>query len=372
MSLVRRAPRTAALAAIVILAGACAPAAAVPSGSSASSPAATVATTRPSAAPIPSPDASPAPIAVLDGEPWVLSGWYLPGKQTKDLFLTRPDGTDSHAILTDLPGERLGAAWAPDGQRFAFVTRDADTPLGSIWTANADGSGAAMLTDGGGTCPGGIFHPNWSPDGSKLAVVCYPDTDPGGGSIATFDLATGTVDRLYTVTWPEHLDNPPSWSPDGESLAFAILHWDPTDQFIDGSLVAVVPAAGGPVERITAFAANMSGPAWSPDGAELAMYSYDLGNMHTTDQASNVFAIRPDGTGLRQITRSAVDGHMRITTPRWSPDGAQLMVTVGVAPPSSGPLATVNDLRFAVVDAAGGEPVLWPSTIHGGVLRPTP
>ncbi len=371
MSLVQRTMRTAVPAAFVVIVCACTPAAAVPSEVSASIPATASLTTQPSVA-TPSAPPSPTPIAVLDGEPWVLSGWYLPGKRTKDLFLTRPDGTDSHAVLTDLPGERVAPAWAPDGQRFAFVTRDASTPYGSIWTADADGSGAAMLTDGGGDCPGGIFHPTWSPDGSRLAVVCYPDIDPGGGSIATFDPATGTVDRLYTVTWPEHLDGPPSWSPDGKSLAFAILHWDPTDQFLDGSLVAVVPAAGGPADRLTAFETNMSGPTWSPDGNELAMYSYDLGNMHTTDQASNVFAIRPDGTGLRQITRSAVDGHMRITTPRWSPDGAQLMVTVGVAPPSAGPLATVNDLRLGVVDAAGGEPVLWPPTIHGGVVRPTP
>lgn len=371
MSLVQRALRTAVPAAIVFIVCACTPAAAVPSGVSAPIPATASPTIQPSVV-TPSAPPSPTAIAVLDGEPWILSGWYLPGKQTKDLFMTRPDGTDTHAILTDLPGERVGSAWAPDGQRFAFVNRDASTPLGSIWMANADGSGAAMLTDGGGTCPDGIFHPSWSPDGSKLAVICYPDPNGMEGSVATFDLATGAVDRLYTVTWPEHLDGSPSWSPDGMSLAFAILHWDPTDEFLDGSLVAVIPAAGGTVDRITAFDTNMSGPAWSPDGSELAMYSHDLGNMHTSDQASNVFAIRPDGTGLRQITKSAVDGHMRITTPRWSPDGTQLMVTIGVAPPSEGPLATVNDLRFAVVDPAGGEPVLWPPTIHGGTLRPMP
>lgn len=372
MSLIQRVLRTAAPVVIGVLVGACAPAAAAPPSASTSIPAAASAAIAPSSAPTPSLAASPSPIAVLDGEPWVLSGWYLPGKDTKDLFLTRPDGTDQHAILTDLPGERVAPAWAPDGTRFAFVTRDTATPLGSIWTANADGSGAAMLTDGGGACPDGIFHPSWSPDGSKLAVICYPDPAGKAGSVATFDLATGVVKRLITVTWPEHLDNPPSWSPDGTSLAFAVLHWDPTDQFIDGSLVAVVPVAGGPVDRLTTFDANMSGPAWSPDGSELAMYSFDLGNMHTTDQASNVFAIRPDGTGQRQITKSAVDGHMRITTPRWTPDGTQLLVTIGVAPPSSGPLATVNDLQLGVVDPAGGEPVLWPPTIHGGVLRPTP
>ena len=323
-------------------------------------------------APSPSPTPAPSRIAVFDGEPWVLSAWYLPGKDTKNLFLARLDGTDQHAILADLPGEHIAPAWAPDGRSFAFVNRDAATPLGSIWTAKADGSGAALLTDGGGDCPDGIFHPSWSPDGSKLAVICDPD--PGGkeGSVATYDPVSRKVTRLATVTWPEHVDHAPAWSPDGKSLAFAILHWDPTNQFLDGSLVAVMPAAGGPVRRLTTLDTNMSGPAWSPDGSELAMFSNDLGNMHTTDQPSNVYAIKPDGTGQRQITKSSVDGHMRITSPRWTPDGTRMLVTIGIAPPGAGPTATVNELRLAFVDPAGGEPVLLPSTLHGGALRPTP
>ena len=310
-------------------------------------------------------------IVVRDGEPWFLSAWYLPGKRTKDLFLTRPDGTDSHPVLADLPGEHLAAAWAPDGTRFAFTIRDAATPLGSIWTANADGSGASRLTDGGGACPDGIFHPSWSPDGSKLSVICYPD--PGGkeGSVAIFDPATSAVTRLYTVSWPEHLDGRAEWSPDGASLAFTIYHWDPTDQFVDGSVVAVISATGGPVDRLTTFDMDMSTGNWSPDGQEIAIASNGVGMRHASNEPSNVYAIRPDGTGLRQITRSSVDGHMRIFAPAWTPDG-RMLVAIGIASASGGTVTTVDDIRLAFVDPAGGEPDLLPSTIHGGTLRPTP
>jgi Tol biopolymer transport system component len=315
--------------------------------------------------------ASPTSVEVLPGEPWILSAWYLPGKQTKNLFLVRPDGTDSHVILSGLPGEHMAASWSPDGSRFAFTNRDAATPGGSIWTANADGSGAELLTDGGGECPDGIFHPTWSPDASKLSVICYPD--PGGkeGSVATFDLATGQVTRLYTVEWPEHLDGPADWSPDGSSLAFTIYHWDPTDQFVDGSLVAMIPAAGGTVRRLTTFADDLTEGSWSPDGSEIAVAKNDVGMRHSSDQASNVYAIAPDGTGLRQITKSSVDGYMRIFAPEWGPDG-RMMVNVGLAPHQAGVEATVNDLRVGFVDPSGGEPVLLPPTIHGGILRPTP
>ncbi|MEO8572189.1 MAG: hypothetical protein ABI553_10890 [Chloroflexota bacterium] len=310
-------------------------------------------------------------ITVRNGEPWVLFAWYLPGKNTKDIFLARPDGTDAHAILTNLPGERGAPAWAPDGSRFAFGTSDAATPLGSIWTANADGSGAALLTGGGGACPDGIAHPSWSPDGSKLSVICYPD--PGGqeGSVAIFDPATNKVTRLYTVREPEHLDGCACWSPDGKTLAFTIFHYDPTNQFVDSSLLAVIPAAGGTARRLTTFAMDLSGGSWSPDGSEIALVKNGVGMRHSSDQPSNIYAIKPDGTGLRQITRSSVDGYMRIGAPAWMPDG-RLSVVVGTAPKVSGSVPTVNDLRLGYVDPAGGEPVLFPATIHGGTVRPTP
>jgi Tol biopolymer transport system component len=372
---VRRTPTSLALAAAAIVLGACSPASPAPATpiTPAPSPAA-VRSSGPAASPVTT--ASPTSevsVPVKDGEPWLLSNWYVPGKEEKDLFLTRADGTDSQAILTDLPGTRIVPSWSPDGSQFAFVTRDSTTPNGSIWTAQADGSGAAMLTDGGGECPDGIFHPNWSPDGSKLAAICYPDPGGSQGSVATFDFATRSVKRLYTVTWPEHLDGAPSWSPDGKSLAFAIVHWDPTNEFITGSLVATVPATGGKENRLTTFDTNMSDPDWSPDGSELVMNSNDLGNIQTSDQPSNLFAIKPDGTSQRQITKSSVDGTMRIAQPKWTPDGTRILVSVAIAPPGTGPV-TVNDVQIAFVDPAGGEPVLFSPPIHGSRpdMRPTP
>ena len=187
------------------------------------------------------------------------------------------------------------------------------TPDGSVWTANADGSGAKLLFDGGDACVA-VAGPSWSPDGTKLAMVCWPDYTVHS-SVAVLDIASMALTTVATVSQPEFLDNTPRWSPDGASIAFPILHWDPTGDHLDGSLVAVVPAAGGEVKRITTFDSFMSSPDWRPDGSELVMNSYDLGNIQTTDQPSNLYAIKPDGTGLRQLTHSSVDGSMRITLP---------------------------------------------------------
>ena len=363
-----------AIAVLTIVAG-CAGSALGPAASSlpqaSPAPASAAATTSPMPTTTATTTPGPTPIAILPGEPWILYEWYHDGKDTKDLFLARPDGSDAHPIVTDIPGEHRAAAWSPDGTRIAFVVRDAETPDGSIWTANADGSGAMRLFDGGDACDS-VYHPSWSPDGSKLAMVCYPSSSDRESSIAVLDLASMAMTTLATVAWPEFLDNPPRWSPDGMSIAFPIVHWDPTDDHLDGSLVATVPAAGGKVRLLTPFKTNMSSPDWRPDGSELVMNSYDLGNIQDTDQPSNLYAIKPDGTGLRQLTLSSVNGEMRIAQPRWTPEGTGMYVSIAT---TAGPGSTrVNRVQPGFVDAAGGEPVLVSSSLSGAhpELRPTP
>ncbi len=103
------------------------------------------------------------------------------------------------------------------------------------------------------------------------------------------------------------------------------------------------------------------------------MHTNDLGNMHTTAEASNLYLIKPDGTGQRQLTSSSVGGLMRIAEPRWTPNGTRILVSVGIGRPD-GKEATVVDVKVAFVDPTGGEPVFPETPIHGSRpdMRPTP
>jgi Tol biopolymer transport system component len=185
---------------------------------------------------------------MVDRERWIAYNW------AKDegrwyIGLMRADGSDAHEILSTVPGPHYRAVWSPDGLTLAFVVRDIESPEGSIWTANADGTGAVVLSRGGADCPVGLFHPAWSPDGTKLAVICYPGGEQE--SIGVMDLATKSVRRLATYMPPDHLDNAPTWSPDGTTLAFDVQHWDSTGIFLDGSFVARVSVQGGEVQQLT-------------------------------------------------------------------------------------------------------------------------
>ena len=357
----------AVLAALICATTACSPGAApAPSATPVAVATMTPATTGASS-PTPTLTPSPTPFAIKDGEPWIAYTWPRVGGDGKwAIYLMRPDGSDAHELSADVPGEHRRPAWSPDGKKLAFVVQDSEHPEGSIWTMNADGSGAALLSGGGAECPVGLFHPAWSPDGTKLAIVCYPDGDDHE-SVAVLDLATGSIRRLADFTHPDAVDSAPTWSPDGRTIAFEILHYDPTTTFVVGSLVATVPVEGGEIHRLTSPDLFMVHPDWRPDGTELVVM-----NLDPAPQApSNLYAIKPDGTGLRQLTHSSIDGHMRIETPRWDPDGTRLLVSIVY---TTGPdFSFGGEVRLASVDEAGGEPVLI-STLAGKYpdLRPTP
>src|SRR5205807_1017535 len=80
------------------------------------------------------------------------------------------------------------------------------------------------------------------------------------------DLASGTVKQV--TSGDERNDAAPVWSPDGTRLAFSA---ERTDVEREGSLdVWSVPAAGGPLTKVSDVVFRVGFPRWSPDGTRIA------------------------------------------------------------------------------------------------------
>jgi Tol biopolymer transport system component len=100
-------------------------------------------------------------------------------------------------------------------------------------------------------------------------------------------------------------DAGPAWSPDGRQIAFSR----------DGELF-VVPAGGGAAHRFTReLGGDAADPAWAPNGKSIA-YDYRPPGFSIRE----IWLVDRDGTHPRQVTRlrqvSAI--------PSWSPDGRRI------------------------------------------------
>jgi TolB protein len=69
----------------------------------------------------------------------------------------------------------------------------------------------------------------------------------------------------------------------------------------DSASLWVVPATGGQPERIPTPLANNFEPAWSPDSHWICFTG------ESDDGTLRIRAVRPDGSGLRQMTGGARD-----------------------------------------------------------------
>ncbi|MGH9315903.1 MAG: S9 family peptidase, partial [Thermoanaerobaculia bacterium] len=173
-----------------------------------------------------------------------------------------------------------------------------------------------------------------SPDGSRVAWVEKIRDRQGAellSAIYVSDLSAGSARRIGAAHDGRICrERDVAWSPDGASLAFLSDAAQPP-QFD----LYVVPAAGGPVRRLTRVTGQLQRPRWSPDGKTIAF----LFTAGSTQEPGALVAYRPDSGVVgekieeqRIALLDRVSGRLREVSPEnlyvydydWSPDGKRL------------------------------------------------
>ncbi len=251
-------------------------------------------------------------------------------------------------------GDAVQPSWSRGGRRIAFWGLKVDGGERDIWTLPADAKGepARVPVTSDATMD---WNPVWSPDGRYL----YFSSERGGSMNlwrVGIDEVSGRVrGEPEPVTTPSRTSGSLSFSRDGKLMMFVATDRRSSIQRLgldaasgrviepprpvfrgsrmiytqdispNGEWIAfttlggredlfVVKSDGTGYRQITDDAFRDRGPKWSPDGSKLAFYSDRSGRYET-------WTIRPDGSGLTQATKATGPARTEVT---WSPDGTQI------------------------------------------------
>jgi Tol biopolymer transport system component len=245
--------------------------------------------------------------------------------------------------VTDLPGQEHQAQLGPGGESFVYVSNA--TGSGDIYAQRVGGRNQINLTADSAEPDS---EPSFSPDGERIAFR----SDRDGGGIFVMGSTGESVRRLTDF------GHSPSWSPDGKLIVFSNqLGHDPYSR-VTPAFLYVVPSAGGDVRQLTTQGDAVQ-PRWSPTGSRIAYWGLKEG----TSQR-DIWTIAANAAGETEPVPVTSDPIMD-WNPVWSPDGRSLYF-------ASERGGSMNLWRVGIDEASGRprgqpQPVTTPSRTSGSI-----
>ncbi|GBF31531.1 dipeptidyl-peptidase 5 [bacterium MnTg04] len=225
------------------------------------------------------------------------------------LVVADADGSH-HNIIVESPEPLMSPAWAPDGDRLAYVSFESGKSAIYIQELGTGKRRRVSAREGVNGAPA------FSPDGRKLALTLSRDT--GNLDIYVLNLANQVLTR---ITRNPAIDTEATWSADGSRIFF-------TSDRSGGPQIYQVEIDGGGKRRVTYEGSYNGRSRLSPDDQEMAVVHNDQG-------AFRIARVNPENGNLLVLTDGQLD-----ESPSFAPNGETIIYATRVD--GRGVLATVS------------------------------
>lgn len=263
---------------------------------------------------------------------------YKADDQVSDLWIVPADGSAEPRRLTATRAPESGVSWSRDSRRIAFSTKRESDAQNQIYVLNVDRAGEAQRVTSLST---GARTPQFSPDGQRLLFVSnlHPDalTDADSKRIADEQKNRKYNARAYTGFPIRNWDR---WLDETRPRVFVqTIGEAEARDLLAGTALLKNPGFDG---RTTPGSSELE-PVWTPDGASIVFVATTNRNRAAFDFThADLWQVPATGGEPKRLTNVGVDGvGDSYATPRFSPDGRQLLALVNAR---SGRIYTTTDL----------------------------
>jgi len=278
-----------------------------------------------------------------------------------DLWTIPATGSVGDAVrFTSEPRTVGQPRWSPDGRWLAFLSDRDGKGKRQLWAIPTTGIGGEARRLTSGDLP--VSDYAWAPESARLVFVRSEKSVP---LPAKEETAGRVTDDVLTITrirnkadgrgfiydrrnhlWIVSLDGTetrltegdhdnvsPTWSPDGNEIAFVSKRMADAD-FTNATELYIIPVAGGEARRLPTPAGPVDAPTWSPDGAQIAFVG--SGRANVAGAVSHLWVIPADDSGPARDLTSPLDRNIGLdvssdsragltaTCPVWSSDSSTL------------------------------------------------